>query len=218
MGSRLPSERQLAGMLNVSRPSIREVLKALSILGIVKPKQGDGTYLASSLRKVLNNPDRILTLQESLDLVELAEARSAIEPFVASLAATRASKEDLRLIREQLAGMRANLRNPAQFLRHDLQFHLSITNACGNDVLSRMVSVVLEALFQHGPQVARNYSELASILTLHETIFDALRRHDPRSARSAMTRHMRVSRKDNAQLTLRRGNASSGERELSALI
>ncbi len=85
-------------MLNVSRPSLREVLKALSLLGIIRPKQGDGTYLSASVRKVLNRPDRILILQDSMDLVELAEARLAVEPYVASLAAARASEQDVRNI------------------------------------------------------------------------------------------------------------------------
>ncbi len=212
VGSKLPSERQMATMLHVSRPSIREVLRALSILGIVKPKQGDGTYLASSVRKVLSRPEEILTLQERLDLVELAEARSAIEPTVASLTARRASESDLGTIGEHLEGMRKNVKNRDRFLYHDLQFHLSIMKACGNDVLKRMMSVVLETLFDHGAQVARNYGDLAKIQALHGNILGALRRRDPRAARAAMTRHMRVSRKENAQLNpqsegVRRKNA-----------
>lgn len=60
--------------------------RSLAINGIVNSKQGDGTYLAASLHNVLSLPDRILTLQ-GVGLVELAEARSAIEPMLASLAA-----------------------------------------------------------------------------------------------------------------------------------
>jgi GntR family transcriptional repressor for pyruvate dehydrogenase complex len=201
VGSKLPSERQLAAMLSVSRPSIREALKALSILGIVKPKQGHGTYLASSLRKTLNRPEEILTLQESLDLAELAEARLAIEPHVASLAAQRVSKEDLALIREELDSMRHNLNDRPQFLHHDLQFHLCINRVCHNGVLRRMMSVVLETLFGHFGRVAENYGDLAKILSLHENIYEALRRHDPRKARSAMIQHMRVSQNENRRLS-----------------
>src|SRR5579871_6459794 len=61
VGSKLPSERRLASMLNVGRPSIREVLRSLNILGIVKSKQGDGTYLISSIHRLLSDPDHILT-------------------------------------------------------------------------------------------------------------------------------------------------------------
>lgn len=200
VGSKLPSERQLAAMLNVSRPSLREVLRAFSLLGIIKPKQGDGTYLAASLRKVLSHPDWIFTLQESLDLAQVAEARLAIEPHVASLAASRASVKDLRSIANELDGMRRNLKDRAEFLRHDLQFHLLLMKACGNQVLKRMMTVVLEALFDHARQVTQHYGELARILALHEEIFEALRRHDPPRARAAMVRHMRVSRRESARL------------------
>ncbi len=201
VGSRLPSERDLAALLHVSRPSVREVLRALAILGIVKSKQGDGTYLAASLNKVLNLPDQILTLQESLDLVELAEARSAIEPVVASLAATRASRDDLHLIEEQLQEMKRSLEDRFRFLQHDLEFHLAIMRACGNDVLKRMMSVVLEKLFEHSRGVAQHYSDLPEIWSLHEAIYQALRHHDPPAARAAMIRHMKVSKVESTRLS-----------------
>jgi GntR family transcriptional repressor for pyruvate dehydrogenase complex len=201
VGSRLPSERDLAALLHVSRPSVREVLRALAILGIVKSKQGDGTYLAASLHRVLNLPDQVLTLQESLDLVELAEARSAIEPVVASLAATRASREDLARIRDHLLEMKRSQDDRRRFLQHDLEFHLSIMRACGNDVLKRMMSVVLEKLFDHSQQLAQNYGDLAKIWGLHEMIYKSLSRRDPRGARAAMVRHMKISRAENLRLS-----------------
>lgn len=199
VGSRLPSERDLASMLKVSRPSIREVLRALNILGIIKSKQGEGTYLVSSIQKLLTDPDHVLTFQESLDLAELSEARSAVEPAVAALTAARASKEELREIQAHLQGMKRNLRNRTEFLEHDLLFHLSVLKACGNDVLKRMMSVVLKGLFDHGAQLIENYSDLSDIYPLHENIFDAVRKHDPRAAQSAMTHHSQVSRKENVR-------------------
>ncbi len=200
VGSKLPSERNLAALLQVSRPSIREVLRGLAILGIVKSKQGDGTYLAASLHRILSLPDQILTLQESLNLVEVAEARSAIEPVVASLAATRASQEDLQRVREQLQAMKESVEDRIRFLQHDLEFHLAIMKACGNEVLKRMMSVVLEKLFDHSRQVAQNYSDLSKIWRLHEEIYKALCRRDSRAARAAMIRHMKISKADNARL------------------
>lgn len=197
VGSKLPSERRLAAMLRVSRPSVREALRALSLLGVVKPKQGDGTYLASSLRRILNRPEQILTLQESLDLVELAEARMSIEPAVAALAALRASKDDLARIGRELRGMERCIKHPERFLRHDLQFHLAITETCGNEVLKRMMSVVLESLFAHSAQVMKHYRDLGLILKLHRDIFRALGRRDQRDARAAMIRHMQVSKREN---------------------
>jgi len=216
VGSRLPSERRLASMLNVSRPSVREVLRSLNILGIVKSKQGEGTYLVSSIHRLLSDPDHILTFQESLNLAELAEARFTIEPLVASLAAVRASKEELSQIEEHLHGMRRSLIDRAKFLEHDLQFHLAIVRACGNDVLKRMMSVVLKGLFDHGAQLVKNYSDLGAIYRLHADIYSALERHDPRAARSAMSRHMRVSKKENVRSARSTAEKEDGLRRKSA--
>src|SRR5213594_2941100 len=88
--------------------------------------------------------------------------------------------------RRSSRGMRKNVKNRDRFLYHDLQFHLSIMKACGNDVLKRMMSVVLETLFDHGAHVARNYGDLATILALHGNILGALRRRDPRAEDVAM--------------------------------
>lgn len=204
VGAKLPSERRIAALLHVSRPSIREVLRGLAVLGLVKSRQGDGTYLVASLGKVLSLPDQFLALQESLDLVELAEARSAIEPVVAALAAARASQEDLARVHEQLHEMKRSLKARLRFLQHDFEFHLSIARACGNDVLKRMMSVVLEKLFDHSSRVAQNYGDLLEIWKLHELIYLALCAHDERAARAAMIRHMKVSKAENFQLARRK--------------
>ena len=73
------------------------------------------------------------------------------------------------------------------------------------------MSVVLEALFDHFGRVAENYSDLGSILSLHENIYEALRHHDPKQARSAMIRHMRVSRKENRLLSIDVPTKSKGK-------
>lgn len=197
VGCKLPSERKLAKMLNVSRPSIREVTSALGFLGIVKSKQGDGTYLVASLRKLLSQPDHLFTLQQSLDLAEVAEARSAIEPFVASLAATRITNEDLRALGKYLKGMKTGSKiDRTLFWHSDRQFHLRIAQACGNHVLKRMMSAVMENLREYFEAVQHKYQgDLTEVLVVHEGVFDALRRRDKDQAHSAMTRHMEMSRR-----------------------
>lgn len=199
IGSRLPSERQLAGLLQVSRPSVREALRALRLFGIIESRQGDGTYLAASPAPLANLPDQA-TLEESLDLVELAEARTALEPIVASLAAQRASDDDLKQIAAHLKGMRESVDDRERFMDHDLQFHLAITRACGNRVLKKMMLIVLETLFKHQETVARHYADLMQILKLHTMIYASLARRQPLEARASMTRHMKVSKIQNSLL------------------
>ena len=199
VGSKLPSERKLAAMLNVSRPSLREVLRALGLLGIVKPKQGEGTYLTISPRDFLMDPHQSLVMEETLDVVELAEARALIEPIIASLVATRASEEDLASLRQHLDGMRENLQNYPQFMHHDHQFHLCLIGACGNSLLRRMMLVLIDTLFHHRQMVAQVLAiraDLRELMPLHQRILDAVCRRNARAAHLAMVNHMKLGIRD----------------------
>src|SRR3990172_4397671 len=153
IGAQLPPERELARLLHVSRPSIREVLKALSILGVVQSRHGHGTFLVGSINTLLGPGRPLFSIQERVDLMEVAEARGSIEPLVASLAARRASQQDLVEIESELQAMRKNMGNPPRCLRHDLQFHMRILKACGNSVLQRMLTPVYEHTFEYQPKL-----------------------------------------------------------------
>jgi GntR family transcriptional repressor for pyruvate dehydrogenase complex len=194
VGSQLPSERQLATLLGVSRPSIREVLKALSILGIVKSRQGQGTYLVTSFGTLLERPDGQLNLRQRVDLVEVAEARSTIEPIVASLAAVRASDQELREINRELEAMRGSVKDGVLFLQHDLQCHRLILKACGNVVLQRMLAPALEHLYSYRQKLKAYGDRQPRMLKFHENVVRALRSRDSRAARRAMSQHMKEAR------------------------
>lgn len=220
VGSKFPSERQIASSLKVSRHSVREALSALGILGVIKRAQGQGTYLASSLPKPLNRPEQILGFQKSLDVVELWEGRVALEPYIASLAAVRASEEDWRLIGEQLEGMCNNLQDPGEFAHYDLRFHLSVAKACGNKTLEKISSVLLERFFHRSDQlrildyargVPRKHGELLAFVADHEGILKALRHRNPALARSRMIHHLRAVGEYDIHLLRARAARSDGK-------
>jgi GntR family transcriptional repressor for pyruvate dehydrogenase complex len=201
VGSQLPSERQLATLLGVSRPSIREVLKALSILGIIKSRQGQGTYLVASFGTLLGRPDGHLNLRQRVDLVEVAEARSTIEPIVASLAAVRASDQELRDISREFEAMQASVKEPVAFLQHDLQCHRLILKACGNVVLQKMLAPALEHLYTYRQKLKAYGDRQPNNLKFHENIVRALQSRDGRAARAAMSEHMETNRAFYLQLS-----------------
>ncbi len=200
IGAKLPSERQLSSMLKVSRNSIREALKALTILGVLKSKHGKGTYLVSSLPKALNQPTQISNLQESSDIIDLWELRMVVEPYVASLAALRGTGKNWHSIEETLEAMRQSLTSLEKFQGHDLQFHLQITNACGNEFISEISSFLLQVfwgkvrksrILDYAEDVPRKHGELAAFLADHAKVLDALRHRNPTLARSRMVQHLR---------------------------
>jgi GntR family transcriptional repressor for pyruvate dehydrogenase complex len=201
VGAKLPSERQLSAMLKVSRHSVREALSALSILGVISSEQGKGTYLASQFPSPIDRPEQILTLQEGSRLVYLWEARSALEPYTASLAAVHASDVHLRKASECLALMRKSLTDREEFARNDMLFHLALVEASDNPVLTEITSIVIRNSFtasadlrilDFAGDVPQKYGVLTTFLSHHEKILAAVRRGDTASARSRMLGHLRL--------------------------
>jgi GntR family transcriptional regulator, transcriptional repressor for pyruvate dehydrogenase complex len=230
IGSRLPSERQLTAMLGVSRPSIREVLRSLSALGIVTPMQGRGTYLTASLPDAPRDGERVFKIRGDLHLLELWETRMAFEPFLAWLAAARCSPEDLQEMEEQNERMSVAMAQCKEdYLQCDLQFHLFIANACGNGMLTGIASTVLKAFFTKTMEQFRGISrnmkfretDCSLTLTEHKKILSALSRHDQNSARSTMTQHFerdrRIGEDYDVQILPALGGRRSGKRVVSSV-
>jgi DNA-binding FadR family transcriptional regulator len=138
-GMRLPAERDLAQQLGVSRPSVREALIALEAAGLVETRVGGGTFVRA--RPV--RPGGVFALDAGDDLgpgpLEQFEARRAVEPACAELAAVNASAVDLETLRSALARMTALIeegRNPAAEHR---SFHVSLAEASRNGILAGAV-------------------------------------------------------------------------------
>ena len=109
-GIKLPGERELAKMLNVSRPSLREALKALSLLGAIENRPGDGTYLSDSYNQHLSEPISILLSINKGTLFDIFEARKILEVGVAALAAKRRTAKNLKAIERPMKKMRLDNR------------------------------------------------------------------------------------------------------------
>ena len=95
-GEKLPPERELARLLGISLPSLREALRALSILGIAEMKPGSGTYLRSSMSDWSSDPFSLLFHLRKPIQIDLFEARKGIEGIIAELAAKKRTEEDLQ--------------------------------------------------------------------------------------------------------------------------
>lgn len=138
-GDRLPPQDRLATQLGLSRSSLREAISALTLLGVLEPRQGDGTYV-TSLR-----PDLLVRgLGYAVDLLgdhqalELFEVRRVLEPAATAMAATRISEEDLAGVLECLTRMET-LEDPEAFIAADLEFHDRIVQGSGNGTLASLV-------------------------------------------------------------------------------
>ncbi len=189
-GDQLPPERDLAESLGVSRPSVREAIRGLSILGVVKSRQGGGAYITDLDAEALLGPIRFFLSLEDVNIRELYDARSLIESDVARRAAvnmTAAQLDDLAAI---LIAQEATLRDAQAFRVSDFAFHEAIWTGCGNAFLRR----IGESLNVLGLEFRRRASETAGVLEQsfrdHQRLLDALRARDPDAAARAAELHM----------------------------
>lgn len=191
-GSRLPSERQLAEAFGVGRSAVREALAALSLIGLIEIRHGDGTYLKradSPLLPQVVEWGLLLGEQHTHDLIE---ARQRIEVVVAGLAAERRSEADLAALDVCLERMasQAETSNHTAFVDADVEFHLVLADAAGNTAL-RDVLTSIQSLLRAwiGRVIAEGHEQ--SSYEEHVPIVAAVRAQDPVAAAAAMDAHMR---------------------------
>jgi GntR family transcriptional repressor for pyruvate dehydrogenase complex len=191
-GARIPSERQLAEAFGVGRSAVREAIAALSLMGLIEVRHGDGTYLKrpeSPLLPQVVEWGLLLGEQRTTDLVE---ARQKIEVDIAGLAAQRRTEEDVADLAKILARMEWESRDGATgsgFIDADVEFHLRLAEAARNTAL-RDVLTSIQALLRAwiGRVIAEGYRE--GSYREHVPIFEAVKARDVQAAEEAMDAHM----------------------------
>jgi GntR family transcriptional repressor for pyruvate dehydrogenase complex len=189
-GDRLPPERELAVTMGVSRPIIREALRALSVMNVIENRQRAGTFITSLKPEMLvEHLEFVFSLDDSTYL-ELIKARKIVEPGLAELAAENIGEEDLRRLTE-LDAKSAELVNDAEaFLEADLEMHSIITSAANNMLLkSFMASIVKISI--HSRRRTNAFSDVRQhTIDDHHRIIHAVKSRDPAAARQAMLDHL----------------------------
>jgi DNA-binding FadR family transcriptional regulator len=190
-GDRLPTEDELARKFGVSRPSLREGLKALARKGLVESRTRRGTIALGRERWDVLDADVLRWTAASPPdhafLLSLIELRSIMEPAAARLAASRATPAQILEIERAYQGMVDALPHDVEGCHHhDLGFHSSIFAACGNVMLQRFydaISALLLTLFRASTQARESYQ---NSLAEHGAVAVAIRRRQPDEAEKAM--------------------------------
>ncbi|HZO04234.1 MAG TPA: FadR/GntR family transcriptional regulator [Burkholderiales bacterium] len=190
-GAKLPTEDDLARKLGVSRPSLREGLKALARKGLIESRTRRGTIaLGRECWDVLDSDVLRWTAASPPDhafLLSLIELRAIMEPAAAGLAASRATPEQILEIERAFQGMVDSLPQDVDACHHhDLAFHRSIFAACGNSILQRFydaISALLLTLFRASTQARESYE---NSLAEHGAVAMAIRRRQPGEAEKSM--------------------------------
>jgi GntR family transcriptional repressor for pyruvate dehydrogenase complex len=191
-GDRLPPERDLAKLLGVSRPTLRMALRSLSAVGVLRSRQGAGTFVVQDDEPPAldSGPLRLMASLRGFSSAEMFEARRALEMVVAGLAAERATGEQMASMAEELAGMYASLDEPEQYLVHDMRFHQMVAGASGNRILTALMNMVATILLDVRSKTVKRAKDLKESAEMHRQIYRAIRDRDPAAARGAMQDHL----------------------------
>src|SRR5881392_4207130 len=122
-GDRLPGERELATQIGVSRPTVRAGLHALAAMGVVRSRQGSGTFIPAGPPALAPEPLRFLAALHGFTRGDMYETRRLLEVGAAGLAADRATPEQLAAMADEVTSLFAVMDDPQRFLVHDLDFH-----------------------------------------------------------------------------------------------
>jgi GntR family transcriptional regulator, transcriptional repressor for pyruvate dehydrogenase complex len=190
-GAKLPREADLAAELGLSRNSLREAVKALSLINVLDVRQGDGTYatsLAPSL--LLEALSFIVDFHRDDSVLEFLEVRRILEPAATGMAALRMAEDDKAELGKLLEAVTVD--SPVDdFVATDLEFHKKIAIGSGNSVLASLVDNM--SMPTARARVWRGMTEpraLERTLAEHRAIFEAIVRGDADLARSWATVHI----------------------------
>jgi GntR family transcriptional repressor for pyruvate dehydrogenase complex len=189
-GDQLPPERDLAEMLDVSRPSVREAIRGLAILGVVNVKQGGGAFISQLDADALLGPIRFFLSLEDLNLRELYDARSLIEGDVARRAAQNMSDDQMDALEKLLDEQPGTISDPKAFRVADLRFHEALWTGCGNAFLKRIGESLNSLGLEFRRRASENPKVLEQSLRDHRRLFEALKARNPSEAALAAGEHM----------------------------
>jgi GntR family transcriptional repressor for pyruvate dehydrogenase complex len=190
-GSRLPSERDLATLVGVSRPTIRAGLRALAAMGIVNTRHGAGTFITETTT-LDSEPLSFLAAVHGFSREEMFEARRILEVSAAGLAAERATSEALAAISDAVSDLFATMSDPQGFLVHDIRFHRAVAAAAGNRIVASLVEMVSALFYDERRKTAQRATDrnLQSSADMHRRIYKAIRSRKADRARAAMNEHL----------------------------
>jgi GntR family transcriptional repressor for pyruvate dehydrogenase complex len=189
-GDRLPPERELSKQLGISRPSLRAALSSLISMGVLQSRQGAGTFIVDGPPALDSEPLRLLAQLHGFSFDHMFETRSILEVGAAGLAAEHATGEQLATMSEQIADMFASLKDPQQFLVHDIAFHRAVAAASGNPTLATLVEMVSAILYERRRDTIERAHDFNEALELHRRVYRAIRSRNPEEAREAMREHI----------------------------
>lgn len=195
VGSKIPPEFELCQMMNVSRVTLRESLKTLSMLGILRIVQGDGTYVEEISPASFIKPLLPLLKCNSAYIEEVYAARIIVEGGCCGLTALNRTEEDLAHLHHLLDDMRdaVEIGQADLYSKADKKFHQCIIDACGNDLLKAVCNMFSELVDYYIGRINENTQAVNQSICDHTEIYVAIRNQRSAFATMMMSEHLKNS-------------------------
>ncbi len=193
-GSRLPTERELAEMLGVSRTTVREAVRSLAFVGAVQVRQGDGIYVSKAQDSDIERLVGLGLVIQRSKVNEVIEARRLLEVEVAALAAQRHTEGDREKLLDNMERLKQSIDNPAEASYLDLEFHVTLARSSHNSVLvyfiNGMRTLITIWIDSKIAQASDRRGVIKEIAEEHQEIITAVLNRNADVAANLMTGHL----------------------------
>jgi DNA-binding FadR family transcriptional regulator len=194
-GTALPPEREMVQSLAVGRTTLREALRLLETRGVITIRSGrhGGPVVRRPDPRDLSEGLSLILQFEKADLTVMMEARSALEPAAARLAATRIDEEMLERLRANNQATLEAAGDPDAFFDLNREFHRLIAEASGNIVVRIFVESIMSLADGQAAGIVYGRRQIQAIVEAHNRVIEALASGDAQAAESAMNEHLEDS-------------------------
>jgi len=197
-GDKLPSERDLAQLFHVGRPTVREAIRTLKLIGLVDVNQGQRgtvvkTYALEPYRESMREQMRWLIRSRKTTIEQLTEVRSALDTSIALLAAERASKAKLKAMRLLLKRMEASTNSSSAYLEKAIEFHKLMAISTGNPIFHAIWTGFTDLIIdQYEDHLDRNNEDILKLYLTNLATYRAILTGDRKKIRAAVDRNIKL--------------------------
>ena len=190
-GSRLPTEMEIATMLQVSRGSVREAIKSLQRNEILISSPGTGTYVSSKAKEHIHNSRlAILLNNDEQNMSELVQVRYLLDPELAALAAHNSTPDQVQRLQHFIDKMSEG-NTKEEVIGYGAQFHQGISEMSNNSILIQFYKSISEPLRRLRVANFLTMDVYRQDVSVHQAILNAIEAHDEELAKSLMKEHLR---------------------------
>lgn len=201
-GDKMPTEKEACEMFHVGRSTVREAYRMLQIMGILESRQGSGSIVAQKINQSRQDGVREWFKQNGTNISDYMEVRIALEPTAASLAAQRATGEEIRHIEEihRLFCRAVEQNDVAEMSEFDEAFHMAVAEASHNPLIVKMGKMIADCIADYRKQSFSVTENARHAVKPHQMILDALCQRDPQASERAVRQHLKISLVDMERL------------------